>query len=337
LNAWIHRARRAARVGARVGSAAARTTLSRLRHGPRHAHWTWTYELTVTFVRDAFFRPSPGLEATRARMDELGRRGRRVPGLTWQPTTVGGVPAEWVYAPAPSEVTIVYLHGGGYAFGSVDSHASLIAKLAQSTGARVLAPLYRLAPEHPCPAAIDDVVAVWRALLAGGLAPHRALIGGDSAGGGLTVAAMVAIRDAGLPLPAGAFLLSPWTDLGMTQAHSHAFWRDDYLGTQAGLREFAKHYLHALAEDDPRASPLYADLRGLPPLLILAGGAEILLDDSTRLAERATAAGVEVELVVEPGEVHVSPLFDRLSTPAKRGWEQITAFVARRARAGERR
>jgi len=173
------------------------------------------------------------------------------------------------------------------------------------------------------------VVEVWRALLAEGTDPRKVTFAGDSAGAGLAVSSMIATREAGLPLPAGAVLLSPWTDLAMntdSSARNHA---DDYLGTQLGLRAFAQHYMGALPVTDPRVSVIHADLRGLPPLLILAGGAEILLDDSVRLAERARAAGVDTTAVIEPGEVHVYVMFDRLSEPARRGWRAISAFIAR--------
>ncbi len=325
----LHRVKKGLVLGGRAGGALLRTAWHRAQRGPQQPHWSFAYQSTLLFLRESFAREGASLDKARQTMDRLGRRGRKRFAVRWKPTTLGGVPVEWVTVAEPDDHVVVYLHGGGFAFGSVDSHAGLIGTLATTTRASVLAVLYRLAPEHPCPAAIDDVVAVWRALLADGTDPSKVIFAGDSAGAGLAVSSMVAMRDAGLPLPAGAVLLSPWTDLAMTTDSSARNHADDYLGTQLGLRAFAQHYMGALPVTDPRVSVIHADLRGLPPLLILAGGAEILLDDSVCLAERARAAGVETNLIVEPGEVHVYVMFDRLSEPARRGWRAILAFIQR--------
>lgn len=323
----LHRFKKGIVMGGRAGGAMVRTAWHRARRGPQQPHWSFAYQATLLFLRESFAREGASLDKARQTMDRLGRRGRKRFPVRWQPTTLGGVPAEWVTVAQPDDHVVVYLHGGGFAFGSVDSHAGLIGTLATTTRARVLAVLYRLAPEHPCPAAIDDVVAVWRAMLDAGTDPRKVTFAGDSAGAGLAMSSMVALRDAGLPLPAGAVLLSPWADLAMTTDSSARNHPHDYLGTQEGLRAFARHYTGALSVTDPRVSVIHADLRGLPPLLILTGGAEILLDDSVRLAERARAAGVETTLIVEPGEVHVYVMFDQLSDAARRGWQAISAFI----------
>ncbi|HMV67581.1 MAG TPA: alpha/beta hydrolase fold domain-containing protein, partial [Myxococcota bacterium] len=180
----------------------------------------------------------------------------------------------------------------------------------------------RRAPEHPCPAAIDDVVAVWSALGDG----PRALAG-DSAGGSLALATALALRDRGLPAPDRLVLLSPWIDLAVTGDSVDRYEQIDYLGTRRTLRAFARHYLGDRPPEDPVASPLYADLRDLPPTLVIAGGAEVLLDDSLRLVERARAAGARVRLHVEPGEVHVYPMFGRLTRAAEQALRDIRGFL----------
>lgn len=322
--------RRTLRLSGRALSAALAVSLRRRVHGPRQPHWPWRYEVAMSVVRSSFRRRGTPLPIVRARLDALGARELRRGRATFRATSVGGVACTWVETTGVrSDAVIVYLHGGGYGFGSVRSHATTLVEMARAAGRPVLAVDYRLAPEHPCPAAIHDVLAVLDALTATH-APDRILLAGDSAGGGLSVAALVARRAAGLPPLAGAVLLSPWVDLAVTGESTTAWADDDYLGTQETLREFAQHYLGGRASDDPEASPLYADLHGLPPVLILAGGAEILLDDARRLAERAGAAGVDVTLHVEPGEVHVYPSFVGLSPRARDGWVRVRHFTEAR-------
>jgi acetyl esterase/lipase len=221
---------------------------------------------------------------------------------------------------------ILYFHGGGYAFGSFRSHRSMGVELALRTNARVLLPNYRLAPEHACPAAIDDAVAIYLDLVARGTDPRQICVGGDSAGGGLTLALLHALRDGGHPLPASAMLLSPWTDLGVTGASAWTH-DDDYLPTGQPLYDWAAMYVGDLSRGDPRVSPLFGDMAGLPPILLLIGGAEVFLDDGTRLAQKLTAAGVDVRTVIEPGEVHVYPMLPGFTPAADRGLEQMATFV----------
>lgn len=227
-----------------------------------------------------------------------------------EPVDAGGVPAHWFRAPAALEArTVLYLHGGGYVIGSVETHACLIDGIGRAAGCRMLALDYRLAPEHPFPAAVDDVVAAYRWLIGQGADPARTVIAGDSAGGGLTVAALVALRDAGVPVPAGGICLSPWADLeGLGESMSTRAEADPMVGRD-GLLNMARLYLGTTEARHPLASPLHADLRGLPPLLVQVGDAEVLLDDATRLAERARAAGVDVEIEVWPEMVHVFQAF----------------------------
>nr|AIT69712.1 lipolytic enzyme AS-Trib8 [uncultured bacterium] len=250
-----------------------------------------------------------------------------------QPVDASGVRAEWIWRPdSDLDRAILYLHGGGYALGSIATHRYLMQGIGRASGARVLGIDYRLAPENPYPAAVEDAVTAWRWMLAQGLDPQRCAIGGDSAGGGLTLATLVALRDRGIALPGAAVLLSPWTDLAGTGDSVTTKAEEDPMVTGAGLLAMAKAYLGAADARDPLASPLYARHTGLPPLLIQVGSAEILLDDSTRLAESARAAGVEV--VLEPWEdmIHVFQAFPSLAE-ARQAIDRIGEFVRARTTA----
>lgn len=195
-------------------------------------------------------------------------------------------------APASARGRIVYLHGGAYVLGSADTHLRLAAAYARASGAEVVAIDYRLAPEHPWPAALDDAVSVWRALADG---TPTALLG-DSAGGGLALATAIALRDGGVPMPCALAVTSPWVDLTLTAASIDARARVELMLSRRGLALDADRYCAVLPADDPRVSPLFADLAGLPPTLIQVGSAEILYDDAVALATRQTAAGVLVRL-----------------------------------------
>ncbi len=223
-----------------------------------------------------------------------------------EPVDAGPVPGEWIAAPgADPERVIYYLHGGGYIIGSINSHRELISRLSRAAGARALAIDYRLAPENPFPAGVEDATAAYRWLLSTGVDPARVVIAGDSAGGGLTVAALVALRNAGDPLPAAAVCLSPWVDMeGLGESMTTNAEVDPMIQREQ-LLEGAKAYLGGAEPRTPLAAPLHADLTGLPPLLIHVGSSETLLDDSTRLAERAKAAGVDVTLEVWDEMIHV--------------------------------
>ena len=204
---------------------------------------------------------------------------------------------------APSGARLLFVHGGGYSLGSPATHRPLVARIAEALGREALLPDYRLAPEHPCPAGLADVLAVWRALPE---AERRAtILAGDSAGGGLALAAAMSLRDAGEPLPAGLVLLSPWTDLSVSGESVEALAEHEIMLTRRGLEFMAGRYLGELAPTDVRASPLFGDFAGLPPLLVQVGGHEVLLDDARRAAARAEAAGVPTHLQVWEREHHV--------------------------------
>jgi acetyl esterase/lipase len=217
----------------------------------------------------------------------------------------GGVAGFWFRTPAArDDLAILYLHGGGYVMGSVATHRSLIGRIAAATGVDCLALDYRLAPEHPFPAAVEDACAAHRWLISQGRSASGIAIVGDSAGGGLTLGCLVALRDAGDPLPAAAVCLSPLADLELTGASIRAG-IDDPMVDREQTRMMAAAYLQAADPRDPRASPLHADFRGFPPLLIEVGTREILLDDAKRVAHAALDAGVETTLVVGEGLTHV--------------------------------
>jgi len=288
-------------------------------------------QMVIDLLRAGPLPRDAGWEEQRAGLDRLSEMGPPPSDATFEPLEIGGRPAAWIQADAASaERTLLYLHGGGYCVGSLKSHRGLATDLSRAAGARVLLLDYRLAPEHPFPAAVDDAVAAYRALLEQGADARRLAIGGDSAGGGLTAATLLALRDADLPLPAAAVLLSPWLDLSLSGASMDACAERDPMVQRAPLQRMADAYL---AGADPRAalaSPLFADLRGLPPLLIHVGTAETLLDDATRFAARARAAGIDVTLEAWDDMVHVWHAFAFLLPEARAANTAIGAFLRER-------
>lgn len=240
----------------------------------------------------------------------------------------GSVTAEWVKAEGASDSRVVlYFHGGGYIIGSPRTHRAMLAELSQASAARVLALDYRLAPEHPFPAPVEDALAAYRWLLGEGFDPARIAVGGDSAGGGLTVAALVQTRYLGLPIPAAGVCISPWVDMeGLGESMQTRAEADPMVGRE-NLMVSAKTYLGGADPRAPLAAPLYADLRGLPPLLIQVGDAEVLLDDSTRLAGVAREAGVEVQMEVWDDMIHVWHLFAPILPEGRQAIQQAGDFI----------
>jgi epsilon-lactone hydrolase len=241
---------------------------------------------------------------------------------------LGGVPALASTTPGTrADQILMYLHGGAFVVGSAHDYRSLSCELGRATGVRAVSVDYALAPEHPFPAAVDSCVAAYRALLDGGLSPRNIVIAGDSAGGGLTLSTLLAARDAGLPLPAAALCISPWVDLECSGGSSRSKADVDPSLKREGLLYMAGQYLQGQAASHPLASPLQADLRGLPPLLVQVGSAEILLDDALRLAQVAAHADVPVQLAVWPDMVHVWHFFSFMLPEGRQALAEAGAFL----------
>jgi acetyl esterase/lipase len=285
-------------------------------------------QIVLDMMRGDPFDREASIDQWRANMEAMSGAMPLAPDITREDVSAGGVPAAWISAPSVErDRVILYLHGGGYVIGSINTHKELASRLSRAARARVLVIDYRMGPEHPHPAAVEDASAAYRWLLANGAKPSSIAIAGDSAGGGLTVATLVALRDAGVALPAAGVCLSPWVDLegiGESMTSKAAV---DPMVQRDGLLKMAAAYLAGQNPRTPTASPLYANLSGLPPLLIQVGTAETLLDDSTRIAERARKAGVQVTL--EPWEdmIHVWQAFAPLLPEGQQAIERIGEFV----------
>jgi monoterpene epsilon-lactone hydrolase len=275
-------------------------------------------------------KPRPvGWSQRRERLDEVGSIWPVADDIGLETVDLGGLSGEWSMAPGSDATRILmFFHGGGYCSGSILSHRRMVTEAGRAAGVRTLAVGYRLAPEHPFPAAFDDALTAWRFLRKQGAAPSRIAIGGDSAGGGLTVALINRLRDAGEELPACAWLVSPWTDLtmsGETLATKDAV---DPLIHEGYLGELADAYLAgAVDSTDPRVSPLYSNLNGLPPTLIQVGSAETLLADATRFAAAAGAADVPVTLEIWPHMIHAWPLWNAQLEAGRQALANAGAFI----------
>lgn len=309
--------------------AGARTVVRRVRRQPRAGEWSLRYESIIEFMTLGVPAGEQiAVEQIRRPLERGQTLARALP-LVRRPVQHGEWTGEWFTMPhSREERVILYLHGGGYVSGSPRSHRAVIAYLAHHAHARALALDYRLAPEHPFPAALEDAWSAYWWLLCQGVKPEQIVVAGDSAGGGLTVALLLALRDAHVPLPAGGICLSPWLDLTFSGATLHANRLTDYLNRDV-LRTTAEMYLAGHDPCDPLVSPLFADLHGLPPLLVQAGGAEMLLDDGRRFAQRAQTAGVDVTFELWPGMVHVWH-FTYLFEPKARQAVQSAGRFARR-------
>lgn len=273
--------------------------------------------------------PRPAdLAGRRQRLDGLAARHEIPADVVVERVDANGVKAEWTTTPAadPARV-IMFLHGGGYVAGSIKSHRHMIAQAGREAGTRTLALDYRLAPEHPFPAALEDALTGYRFLLSQGFLPENIVMAGESAGGGLTIATLVSLREAGTALPACAWCSSPWTDLEMSGATIQTKAAVDPLIQGPYLHELAAAYLHGIDPRMPMASPIYADLRGLPPLLIQVGSDETLLDDAIRLAGVAAAADVRTTLQVWPHMIHAWHLFYARLADGRRALAEVGAFV----------
>ncbi len=267
----------------------------------------------------------------RRRLDEVGSVWPVADDVRLEAVDIGGTPGEFSSVPgAGASGALLFFHGGGYCSGSILSHRRMVTEAGRACGLRALAIGYRLAPEHPFPAAFDDAVAAWSFLRKQGIAAKKVVVGGDSAGGGLTLALLQHLRDAGEEAPACAWLASPWTDLTMSGDTMVSKDAVDPLIHKAYLEELAQAYAPVgVDRKDPRISPLFADLRGLPPLLIQVGSDETLLADSTRFAAAAGAAEVAVTLEIWPKMIHAWPLWNAHLEPGRAALAQVGAFARR--------
>jgi acetyl esterase/lipase len=250
--------------------------------------------------------------------------------VTFTPVDAGGVPAEWNDADGVrQDHVVVYYHGGGYCMGSLDTHRGHTARISKLANLRVLSVDYRLAPEHPHPAAVEDAVAAYRFVLDQGIAPSRIALAGDSAGGGLTIAALLSIRDEGLPMPACGVGISAWTDMTASgESIKTKASIDPMLGDLRPLQMMVEAFIGKGGDKkEPLASPLFADLKGIPPLLLQVGSAEVLLDDSTRLAERASKAGVDVTLKTWEDMFHVWHAFADMLPEGMQATQELADYV----------
>jgi len=285
-------------------------------------------QMIVNMLRSQPKMSDLSIAEQRARMEVGFTQFKLAKDVSYEPVDAGGVPAEWIATPGVlTERVIYYLHGGGYVIGSINTHREMVSRLSRAASARVLIIDYRLAPENPFPAAVDDSIAAYRWLLSVGVDPARLVIAGESAGGALTAATLVALRDAGEPLPAAGICLSPWVDLeGLGESVVTNAETDPLVNRDIG-QIWAKAYLRDTDPRTPLAAPLYADLTGLPPLLIQVGTAEIGLDEARHLADRARAAGVDATL--EPWEdmIHMWHFFAAILPEGQQAIDRIGEFI----------
>jgi acetyl esterase/lipase len=306
----------------------ARELLARLRPGAPPPAKTFAAEVLVTFMREDFLasggRPVRDL---RTRMEAFAPPRALLPWARVEPTTLAGLPARRVVPDGAGPGVLLYLHGGGYVFGSSATHLELVARLARAAGMAAMAVDYRLAPDHPFPAAADDVLAAYQALLASGVPPGRIVLAGESAGGGLVLSVLVTARDRGVPLPAAAALLSPWVDLTLASPTIDRNAPRDF-ASRPLAQAWADAYLAGADPREPRASPLHAALHGLPPLLVQVGAHEMLLGEAEALAARVRDAGGPVTLDVFPAQFHGWHFFGAVLSEARRALTQAGRFLA---------
>jgi epsilon-lactone hydrolase len=272
--------------------------------------------------------PGQDIAASRALADKVPFGAKLTRGWGVRPENGAVLKGEWIEPAVPMQQRcILYFHGGAYIAMSAKSYRAITSRLAVWSDTRLFALDYRLAPEYPFPAALDDALAAYRALIVAGTPAGRIVVAGDSAGGGLALALLVALRDAGDALPAAAVLLSPWTDLAATGQSLIDNSDSDALLFGSWIAPVARHYLGDTPATHPLASPVYADLTGLPPLLVQVSGTEVLLDDSRRVVENARRVGVQATLRVWPGLPHVWQVFATLLPEARVALREAAAFV----------
>ncbi len=285
---------------------------------------------TLAYLLSNFYVSRLSLEDMR-RDTRPGVKPRIPAGSTLQPVSIGSVPAEWIDTPGvDSQKVILYLHGGGWVLGWGNTHRGLVSYLGRAAKARVLAIDYRLAPEHPFPAGLEDCLAAYRWVLQQGYSPQHVVIAGDSAGGNLTLTTLISLRDTGDPLPAAGACLSPATDLAGHEGSYITNATRDAVLPRKFAEKLAAPYLEGVNPLDPRVSPIYANLQGLPPLLIQVGSDEILLDDARRFSDKACQAGVDVNLHVYPGMWHVWQIFAPYLPEGRAAIEEAGEYIRQR-------
>jgi acetyl esterase/lipase len=309
--------------------AVAGAAVRRVRHGKTHPDWPLAYEFVVPFLRVAggdYY--DFGIKLARKRVSpitpSIARKVRVTQG------TLAGLDVD-IHTPRGRDPTtlptVLFLHGGGYVTCSPGSHRDVIARIAVRANARCVAPDYRLAPAHPFPAALEDAVACYRALLVSGVSPRTLIVAGDSAGGGLAVALLVRLRELDEPAPRGVVLLSPWLDLTPTRQALTGQGRGDYIGPES-LAANALQYAGTTSLAEPALSPLHADLTGLPPVLMETGEWETLCEQNQRFAERLRQAGVDVRHTVVPGMLHAFPCFSAILPQGAQAIERVGTFIS---------
>jgi phosphinothricin tripeptide acetyl hydrolase len=282
----------------------------------------------IAFLQANTAEENLDIAGQRARMDKLSEYFPVADGTEVEPATVGGIKGEWVRARhARRDTALLYLHGGGYVVGSSKSHRHIAAAISEASRLSVFCADYRMAPEHPFPAAVDDALAAYQGLIGLGISHVKIAIAGDSAGGGLTLATLLAARDKGLPMPACAVAISPWADLSQSgEAYRTRMSRDPMI-TKAGLDAMSAAYLAGADAKTPLASPAFADFKGLPPILIQVGTEEALHSDAEAVAARADAAGVEVSFESWAGMMHVWHAFHPILSEGRDAIARIGAYL----------
>lgn len=275
----------------------------------------------------AFSETPPSLEERRMGANMMGARFQNLDDITTEGVDADGVPAEWVAAPDAGSGAILYLHGGGYVTGSVISHRGMAANLSRASGCRVLTIDYRLAPEHKHPAQVEDAHTAYRWMLNNGVDASSLIVAGDSAGGGLTVATLLAARDAGDPMAAAGVCMSPWVDMEATGESMTTKAGADPMVQREGILDMAVNFLGDGDRRDPLAAPLHADLSELPPLLTIVGTSETLLADAVRLHEKAESAGVDSTLEIWEDMIHIWPWFAPFLPEGQQAMEQMGDFI----------
>jgi epsilon-lactone hydrolase len=267
-------------------------------------------------------------EQMRVEMENMEILQTPTEGFDFSPLTADNVSAEWITPEnAGKDGVILYLHGGGYCIGSINTHRAMVARIARASKTRALLIDYRLAPENPFPAAVEDATTAYRWLLGEGIPSEKIVIAGDSAGGGLTVATLLNLKDAGLSMPAAGVCISPWVDLTMSGESMKTKADVDPMVRSAGIFQMADAYLNGQDPKQPLASPLFGNLEDLPPLLIHVGTAEVLLDDSLRLSKAATSAGVDVTLEAWEDMIHVWHTFAEMLPEAGEAIDIVGKYV----------